>query len=274
MSMTRRAPSGYASGRPAVVNVAHRGASAYAPENTLAAVRNAIGHNSDMVEVDVRRSRDGALVLLHDTTLTRTTNVRKVYPRRSPWLLSDFTLDELRKLDAGSWKAPQYAGERIPTLDELLDVLDLSGMGVLLELKAPTLYPGIVAEVTAALQVYPDYLASARPAQQVVVQSFDHDAMFEHKALDPSIPVGLLGAPPAWRLPSLGGWADQVNAYHRGLSGEYVAAVHEQDMKCFAWTVNRVSDMQRALRAEVDGLITDRPAVLVSVLERAMTRSV
>ena len=87
--------------------VAHRGASVEAPENTLAAVRRAIARDADAVEVDVQRTRDGGLVMLHDTSLARTTDARRVFPRRSPWLVSDFTLDEVQQLDAGGAQVVQ-----------------------------------------------------------------------------------------------------------------------------------------------------------------------
>ncbi len=250
-----------------VVNVAHRGASAYAPENTLAAVRKAIGRDSDLVEVDVHRSRDGALVLLHDTTLTRTTNVREIFPDRAPWLVGDFTLAEIRRLDAGSWKWPADAGEKVPTLAEAIDVLHPSRAGLLLELKAVALYPGIVAEVAAALRERPGYLESATRAGRLVVQSFDHEAMLDHKALEPAVPVGLLGSPARERLPVLATWADYVNPGMWSADASYVAAVHRHRMGCLVWTVNRASAMRRALHMGVDGVITNRPDVLQRVIE-------
>src|SRR5688500_13615694 len=101
---------------PAVLAIAHRGARARAPENTLAAVREAAALGADAVEVDVQRTRDGALVLVHDATLSRTTDAASRLPRRGPWSVGSMTLREIRRLDAGSWKAPEYAGQRVPTL--------------------------------------------------------------------------------------------------------------------------------------------------------------
>jgi glycerophosphoryl diester phosphodiesterase len=245
-----------------VVNVAHRGASAYAPENTLAAVRKAIARDADLVEFDVHRTRDGALVLLHDATLERTTDVRRVFPRRAPWRVQDFTHAELMRLDAGSWLSGEYAGERIPTLDEAFDVLALSGRGALIELKSPRLQPGIVEEVVTAATRRP----SGHPrALRVTVQSFDHQAMLRLRELGSGLGVGLLGTPPPARLPELAGWADQVGSHHHRVSRPYVDRVQSLGMKCFVWTVNRAPSMRRALHLGVDGVITDRPDVMHAV---------
>ena len=97
-----------------VDNVAHRGASAYAPENTIAAYDKAVKMKADYIEIDVQRSKDGELVLIHDTTVDRTTD--------GSGKVGDFTFEELRSLDAGSWKGEQFAGEQIPTFDEILIV--------------------------------------------------------------------------------------------------------------------------------------------------------
>lgn len=88
------------------VIVSHRGASAYAPENTLAAIDKAAAMGFPWVENDVQRTKDGELVVLHDATLARTTDVERVYPHRSPWKVKDFTAAEIARLDAGSWFSP------------------------------------------------------------------------------------------------------------------------------------------------------------------------
>lgn len=220
-----------------ILNVAHRGASEEAPENTLEAIRRAVEIGADKIEVDVQRSKDGALVLMHDTTLARTTNARHVFPGRGPWRVSDFTYDELRRLDAGSWKSGAFAGEQIPTLDQAIEVLGSAGL--LLELKAPGLYPGIVPEVAATLRQVPGCLDSAVAARRVVVQSFSFAAMKEHKTLKPVVPVGLVGAPARGNLPALATWADQVNPSHLAVDQAYVEEVHRLGMECLLWTVNR-----------------------------------
>jgi glycerophosphoryl diester phosphodiesterase len=268
MSSIVAAPAG-GTDRPScrrVRTVAHRGASAHAPENTIAAVRAAIAGGTELVELDVQRCRDGALVLLHDVTLTRTTNVRQVFPDRAPWLVGDFTLAEIQRLDAGSWKSPHHAGERVPTLQEAVEVLGSSDAGLLLELKAVAATPGLVPDVLVALRE-PGPLRVADRSSRLVVQSFDHRAMQALKELDPSVSVGLLGSPTRAHLPTIASWADQVNPGYWTVDAAYVAAVHDAGMECMVWTVNRLPAMRAALRMGVDGVITDRPDVLRRLLE-------
>ena len=118
--------------------VAHRGASAYAPEHTLEAYRLAIKQGADFVEQDLAVTKDGVLVCIHDLTLDRTTNVEEVFPDRFSehtsgtiparrWLVADFTLAEIKQLDAGSWFDPRFAGARIPTFQEAIDLVQRQG---------------------------------------------------------------------------------------------------------------------------------------------------
>lgn len=261
-----------ATGRSAgVLNVAHRGASNDVAENTLAAVRRAIACDADLVELDVQRTKDGALVLLHDTTLPRTTDAQRVFPDRAPWRVADFTYDELLRLDAGSWKSPVFAGERVPTLADAIEVVRPSSAGLLLELKAPELYPGIVPEVVAELRGVPGYLDHAVRSGRLVVQSFSYSAMKDHKNRAPEVPVGLLGTPARGNLAALGTWADQVNPSHYSVDRAYVDQVHRQGMGCLVWTVNRGPALRRALRMGVDGVITNRPDALGRLLDRPLS---
>lgn len=249
-----------------VANVAHRGASAYAPENTLAAVREGIEMRSDLIEVDVQRAKDGELVIVHDTNLARTTDVERVFPDRAPWKVADFTHAELGRLDAGSWKGAEYAGEPIPTLSEVIDAIRPSRAGLLLEIKAPGLYPGIEADVVDTMREVPGYVESAVAADRLVVQSFSFDSMRTYSELEPSVPVGLLGTPAVAQLPELATWADQVNPHHKSFDAAYVDAVHAAGMECLTWTVDDPADMNAAIDKGVDGVISNRPDVLEQVL--------
>ncbi len=254
--------------RPTVLNIAHRGASAEAPENTLAAIRAALARGAHLVEVDVQRTRDGALVLLHDATLERTTDVARVFPRRAPWRLADFTYDEVRRLDAGAWKAPCFAGERVPLLTDALEAMRAGGVGALVELKVAGSPAGLARDVAGALRVSPTLVAGEhrRDPDRVIVQSFDESVVRELKWRLPAVPVGLLGTPARSRLAGLSAWADLVNPPHQRADRTYVEAVQQSGMRCLVWTVDGSWSMRRSLRAGVDGIITNHPERLHRLL--------
>lgn len=249
-----------------VVNTAHRGAMGYAPENTLAAFTLGVEQGSDLVEADVQRSKDGVLVLMHDTTLSRTTDVEEVFPGRAPWRVSDFTYEEIRQLDAGSWFSEEYAGEPVPTMADMVELLRPTRAGILMELKSPALYPGIEEQVAEEFADYPAYVESAVRAERLVVQSFDWESMERYHAAQPSVPVGLLGRPAQARLPELSTWADQINPGFSTYDAAYVEAVHDLGMQVHTYTVNRPEDMHMVLDRGVDGVITNYPDVLEDVL--------
>ncbi len=255
--------------RPVAV-VAHRGASVAAPENTLAAVRTAVARGADHVEVDVHRSRDGALVVVHDTTVARTTDAERVLPGRGPWRVADLTLAQLRRLDAGAWHSPSHAGERVPLLSEVVDLVHRSGVGLLLEVKSPHLYPGIADDLAAELADVPGYLDDALAADRLVVQSFDARALAAFKDRAPAVPVGVLGSPPRRRLPALAAWVAQVNPRHVRVRRSYVDAVHAAGLRCQVWTVDDTAAMARAVTIGVDGVITNRPDVLRRLLSTSV----
>lgn len=273
-------PSGAPEPRPRVdapdaeiTNVAHRGASAYAPENTLAAVKLAGRQHADVFEIDVQESKDHKLVIMHDTTLARTTNVEKVYPDRAPWKVSDFTLAEIRKLDAGSWFAKKYKGERVPTLGQVLSVMRGRGLGLLLELKSPALYPGIEKRVAAALKRSPSWLRYDPSERRLAVQSFDWESVRRFHSVMPRVPTGLLGKPKAEDLPELAEYADQINPTFGDLTASYVKKVHAARMDVLTWTLNDRGRMRKAVRLGVDGIITDKPDVLRRVLKDSAART-
>lgn len=249
-----------------VINTAHRGAMGYAPENTLAAFRLGVEQGSDLVEADVQRTKDGVLVLMHDTTLTRTTDVEEVYPGRAPWNVRDFTYAEIQRLDAGSWFSSDYAGEPVPTMAQMVEQLRGSRAGILMEIKSPSLYPGIEQDVAEVFAAYPGYVESAVAAERLVVQSFDWESMARYHDVQPSVPVGLLGRADESRLEELATWADQINPYFRSYDAAYVDAVQQAGMEVHTYTVNRPADMHTVLDRGVDGVITNYPDVLEDVL--------
>jgi glycerophosphoryl diester phosphodiesterase len=246
-----------------VVDVGHRGTRAYAPENTITAFREGVARHADLVEFDVQQTKDGKLIIMHDATLARTTDVEHVFPRRSPWRVGDFTLKEIRRLDAGSWFGARYAGERVPTLDETLRALDGTGTGFLLEVKNPARYPGIGRRVGAELRAHAGRLAPGR----LIVQSFDWGFIKRFHAELPAVTTALLGTPPAGRLASVRSYADLVNPAQGDVTRTYVARAHALGLRVYPWTVDDPAGMRRLIADGVDGIISNRPDVLRRVIE-------
>ena len=205
--------------------------------------------------------------MLHDCTLARTTDVEQQLPGRGPWRVADLTYAEIARLDAGGWHDPAYAGERVPLLRDVLELLRGTGTGLLLEVKKPELSPGSSPTWRPSCAPCPGYLTAALWERGLVVQSFGHRSMARLKQLAADVPVGLLGTLPRRRLAQAATWADHVNPRHRGLTASYVTAVHEAGLSCHAWTVDRPADMARVVALGVDGVITNRPEVLRTLLD-------
>lgn len=251
-----------------VAVIAHRGSSGVAPENTVAAVRLAVRQGADVIENDIQRTADGELVVIHDTTLTRTTDVEQVFPDRAPWNVRDFTLAEIKRLDAGSWFAPEFAGEQVPTLGEWLAAVGRRP-GMLLEPKSPALYPGIEADLDEELTALRHYDRAVRSGR-IVVQSFDHAWLRDYAELAPEMTVGMLygSRPTGAEIEAAGEWADQVNPAMTVTTEAVVDAVHAEGLEIHVWTVNGGQDMRRARAWKVDGIITNYPQVLIDLQHR------
>ncbi|MCW2887003.1 MAG: glycerophosphoryl diester phosphodiesterase [Streptosporangiaceae bacterium] len=241
-----------------VFDIAHRGASAYAPENTLASFREAARRHANLFELDVRRTKDGRLIIMHDATLDRTTDAKRVFRHRAPWRISDFTLAEIRRLDAGSWKGRRFRGERVPTLGQTLRAMEGSGLGLLLEVKTPARNPGIGERVAAELRADRSWLRPGR----LIVQSYDWDFARRFHRLLPQVAVGLLGTARAGQLRGLGEYAGYLNSPYQKVTTSYVARAHRLHLKVFAWTVDDPAVMRRMIATGVDGIITDRPGTI------------
>ncbi len=184
-------------GASSKVSIAHRGASAYAPEHTLPAYRMAIAQGADYVEQDLAVTRDGALICLHDDSLERTTDVEKVYPDRGEidpatgrrrWLAADFTLAEIKRLDAGSWFDARFAGERIPSWEEAVAAVG-TGAGLYPELKAPALYrERNVNMARVFVESFRRLNLGSRLPDALIVQSFDDQVLRELARELPAVP--------------------------------------------------------------------------------------
>ncbi|MFK0116049.1 glycerophosphodiester phosphodiesterase family protein [Streptomyces sp. NPDC090994] len=264
------APASWAQGShggPGPVVVAHRGASAYAPENTLAAVDKAAELGIDWVENDVQRTKDGELVVLHDDSLRRTTDAEEVFPDRAPWKVKDFTAAEIARLDAGSWFGAAYAGARVPTLEEYVDRVEHHHQKLLLEIKNPELYPGIERE-TLKILGNEGWLDRRHVVGRLVVQSFSADSVRTVHELKPAVKTGFLGTPPVSDLPAYAEFTDQINPSYGSLSPVYVSTVqafdgpHGRPLEVFAWTVDDADAARLTAGYGVDGIITNRPDVI------------
>jgi glycerophosphoryl diester phosphodiesterase len=262
------APVADAQARPAVTNVAHRGASGHAPENTVAAVKEGVAMHADLVEIDVQRTSDGGLIVMHDTDLARTTDIEEVFPDLDSYAVADVTMDQVRQLDAGSWFDPKFAGEPVPTLADVLAALRDADTGLLLEVKSPELYPGIEAEIADALRADPWWVEPAPPEEphRLVIQSFDWESMARSQELLPDVPHGLLGKVAAADIPTYAAWADQINPSYTEVDASYVKAVHDAGLEIYVYTVNTADDMRAQIDKGVDGIITNYPDVLADVL--------
>ncbi|MBG9914908.1 glycerophosphodiester phosphodiesterase [Bacillus sonorensis] len=236
--------------------IAHRGASGYAPENTIAAFDKARKMMADYIELDVQMSKDGKLVVIHDTTVNRTTDIDS----EAPVNVKDLTLAELRKLDAGSYFGQQFAGERIPTFEEVLDRYK-GKIGLLIELKEPARYPGIEEKVAAALKKR----KLDRPKRKVVVQSFDFASVRKIHELLPAMPTGVLTSRFSdltdAKLNDFAGYANYVNAHLGNVAADptLVPRIHKLGMKITPWTVRNRDEVPLLLQAGVDGIVTDYP---------------
>ncbi|MEU0070175.1 glycerophosphodiester phosphodiesterase family protein [Streptomyces sp. NPDC006332] len=266
------ARAGEDGGRPAVV--AHRGASAQAPENTVVAVDKAAELGIAWVENDVQRTRDGELVVLHDDSLQRTTDAEEVFPGRAPWKVKDFTAAEVARLDAGSWFAPAYAGARVPTLRQYVRRVELHHQKLLLEVKNPELYPGIEKQ-TLKLLSNEGWLDQRHLADRLIVQSFSADSVRAVHQLKPGVKTGFLGTPSVADLPAYAAFVDQINPSYGSVSREYVSAVHahtgahDRPLEVFTWTVNDASTARLVASYGVDGIISNKPDVVRDALPAA-----
>ncbi|MFI8260568.1 glycerophosphodiester phosphodiesterase [Streptomyces sp. NPDC085665] len=246
---------------------AHRGASAYAPENTLAAIDLAMRLGFDWVENDVQRTKDGELVVIHDDTLARTTDAEQAFPDRKPWRVKDFTAAEIATLDAGSWFGEEFAGERVPTLREYLDRVERNRQRLLLEVKKPELYPGIEKQTLQVLDeagwLDPDHVQ-----RRLVVQSFSADSVRLVHGLRPDLVTAFLGTPTLADLPKYAQFTDRINPWHTTISADWVAAVHDltgahgKAMEVDTWIVDDAATARKVQGMGVDGIITNAPDVV------------
>lgn len=265
--------------------IAHRGASAYAPENTVPAFTLAAEQGATFVEFDLQLTKDRQVVCLHDLSLERTTDVEEVFPDRyrpsdnqqapKRWMLEDFTLAEIKRLDAGSWFDQKFRGTRIPTFAETIDALK-GRSGLFIELKSPERYPGIEKLILSDL----DAKGLARPGADaktpVLLQSFNAPSLQILTGLGTKLPIHFLfstrdAAP--WLTPD---GLQKIKAFATGLSPEKTAVnadalarAHKLGFPVTPYTFRASAvpkefpdvraEMAHYVQSGVDGVITDNP---------------
>jgi len=243
--------------KPAII--AHRGSSKYAPENTLSAFNLSIRQGADGVELDVRLSSDGYLVVIHNDSVEITTDgIGKV---------SNLPLIALKELDAGSHKGSSFRGEKIPTLDEVFETLGKQLL-VNVELKNLNIQLNNLAE-KVALTIKRHSLEN-----YALVSSFNPLALDAFKRQLPEVPLGLLlpGGKKYW-LPNalirnLASY-QSLHPYFADISPRLINRLHKKGRHVFAYTVNQEEDFRRLKSYKVDGLITDDPLLARDVLQKA-----
>jgi glycerophosphoryl diester phosphodiesterase len=265
------------------LNIAHRGARSLAPENTLASARKGLEIGADMWELDVAMTQDGELVVLHDDTPERTSNVAAIFPDRKSAPVYQFTLAELRKLDFGSWFIQQdpfkqiaagavsqaelekFKGEPIPTLREALAFTRDNHWKVNVEIKSFTGAPpdATIVQKTVAM------IGEMGMTGQVIVSSFNHAYIQTVKKLNPAIVTAALvekaDPDPAALLRQTG--AQAYNPDVRVISPAAIRPLREQGFDVYIYTVNDPSIMKTLIEAGASGLFTDFPQLLKSVLD-------
>jgi glycerophosphoryl diester phosphodiesterase len=240
---------------PQPVIFAHRGASAHAPENTLAAFELALAQQADAIELDVKLTVDGHVIVLHDATVDRTTD--------SHGRIRDLSLAQLRSLDAGSFYSEKYRGEKIPTLEEVFETL---GKRIFINVELTnynTPRDHLVETVCMLVKKF-------SLQKSVMFSSFFASNLSKARAYLPGVPRGLLAFPGF-----LGAWArsfgfafGRYHALHPNLKDvtpQQVQRVHRLNRRVHVWTVNAAEDMHRLFHWGVDAIFTDNPQLAVQV---------
>jgi len=237
--------------------IAHRGASGYAPENTLAAFRRAVALGATFIETDLHLSRDAHFLALHDDTLERTTNGRGA--------VHEHTLAELRQLDAGSWFGSDFAGERIPTLDEILDFSRRHDVVFYLELKQSDSWGTEHALVHA--------LRQSGEIPRPVVMSFEPRVLESLRRSESTLMTALLydGSLDNLFERAVGVGARQLAVRGNLVTPALLEEARRKDLQVVCWTINHPAHMRSLIAAGVDGIITDYPDRLLAAAKDKRT---
>lgn len=239
--------------------IAHRGASGYAPENTIASFNKALELKANYIELDVQMTKDRELVVIHDTNIARTTN--------GSGEVREFTYEELKKYDAGQWFHKKYSGQKIPTLQDVLSNY-YGKVGLLIEIKNPNLYPEIAERLATELKKHG---IVGLKNDKVIVQSFDIDLLKQFKKILPNIPLGLLVK---FRMQGISNvqlkaWSDFVHFINPNkalITKKLVKRIHAHDLRVIPYTVRDKKSIKGLMDARIDGIVTDYPDYFKNVI--------
>jgi glycerophosphoryl diester phosphodiesterase len=237
-----------------LLTIAHRGASGYAPENTLAAYRRAVAQGVTFIETDLHLTRDAHFVALHDETVNRTTN------GQGP--IQQMTLLEARRLDAGSWFGSEFIGERLPTLPEILDFAKKHDVVFYLELKSNGFWGGDHALISA--------LRDSGEIPRMIVMAFDASILEGLRKIEPTLMTALLYdgtiENPLEKALSIG--ARQIAVKGDLMTPNFLSEAHKKDIQLVCWTINQPAHMRLLAAAGVDGIMSDYPDRLLAALKK------
>ncbi|WP_226619961.1 glycerophosphodiester phosphodiesterase [Cytobacillus firmus] len=230
-----------------IKRIGHRGVAGYCPENTFPSYDRAIEMGADYLEIDVQLSKDGRLVVIHDSLVDRTTDHKGK--------VSDFTFDELRKMDAGSWFSTKFSGACIPSFEEVLDKY-ADRVGLLIELKKPSLYPGIEKMIAEELK---KRKLDSKGKDHIIVQSFEKASMRLFHELMPEIPVAILinYPPDKMEIKNIAKYASYLNPKWTVVNKRVIDLIHANGMKAIAWTVRSKKEADKLKHYPLDGIVAD-----------------
>jgi glycerophosphoryl diester phosphodiesterase len=235
----------------AVTVIAHRGDSAHFPENTHSAFQSAVEKKADLVELDAHATQDGVLVVIHDSTLDRTTYVDEI-SGVTDLQVADQNWDWIKSLDAGSWKSPDFSGERISTLEECLEAIQ-QGSVTLLERKA------------GSALAYAKLLERMNLTEDLIVQAFDWDFLAALRTWAPKVRLGALGGKDLTQeiLEDLEKADISLVVWrHSDVDVNTMELVKARGMEMWCYTINEAPEWKRLIDLGVTGIITDKPGEL------------
>ncbi len=233
--------------------IAHRGASAYAPENTLVSFEKGLELGADMLELDIHMSRDGELVVMHDPTLERTTN--------GTGYIKNYSVKELKQFDA-SKRFESYRGERIPILQEVFDLAKKRATFAIEIKNCPILYPEIEKKLVRLIE-------RNELVDDVIVIAFYHPSLKEIRRLNPDVRTGILykGALlEPWAVAETVG-ASALHPMYAYTMVDMVAEAHKRDYLVHPWTINSVPELEQWIKYGVDGIASDYPDLLSGIVK-------